>query len=486
MKLSLILEVIDKGTRNIRKMTGDVRDLAGRGMGTLARATAIADRRLERMGGGFVGNVSRMTASAARFAGRAGLKAIEKAAHGAGYAIGFTIRKALDLTRAIMGWGALASGALLTWLIGGTISTAAEFEQLQIALEGTEGSAEKAQSAMAWVTKFAKDTPYEIQEVTDAFVRARGVGIDPMTGAMTKLGDAAGGARKSLMDAVEALADAQTGEFERLKEFNIGASVKGDNVTFSYIDKAGKNAEKSVKKSMAAIRDTVLEIFDEKYGGGMLRQSKSMLGIWNNIKDTFTGIQLKVANAGFFDKVKQQLQEVLDWVGRLEKDGTLAKWAQQTSDWLSQAVEQAAKFVKETNWKQLGQDAAMIGRAFWSIAVAIAKIVEAWSRLPSGFFAYALPGGNAQMFGAQPSRQPGDGKPLWDWGGGPTRRGKGPPAVKTPAAASKALPPAKSEIVVKVRAENGTSARVQSTRTSGGGNVQSVLEKRGQAMRGPA
>ncbi|HEX7821040.1 MAG TPA: tape measure protein [Sphingobium sp.] len=439
MKMSLILDVVAKGTDRIVKMTRDTRNLSDKGMAPLARTTEAVTRAAER-NGRQIGvsaaqvarwgreargaatkgitplvratdavtraadrnerQIARVTASTfrwmratlraadaidragartARFVGRAGLKGIELGAIGAAKGLSLVIRKTLDLTKAAVGYGALAAGAVGGWLVGGTVKTAATFEQMQVALEGTEGSADKAKAAMGWVAKFAKDTPYQVEEVTDAFVRARGVGIDPMTGAMTKMGDAAGGARKSLMDAVEALADAQTGEFERLKEFNITSSVKGDQVTFSYIDKAGKNAEKSVKKSMGNIRDAVLGIFDEKYGGGMLRQSRTLMGIWNNIQDSFLGFQLRVANAGFFDHLKGKLQGVLEGLDRLDQDGSLDRWAGNISDWLSKAVDKADEFVHK-DWSSVAHGMGAIVSTLVGIVGLIGDAASAWSR----------------------------------------------------------------------------------------------------------
>jgi len=51
---------------------------------------------------------------------------------------------------------------------------------------------------------------------------------------MVKLGDLASSTGKSFDQLAEAVLDAQTGEFERLKEFGIKASANGDKVTFSF------------------------------------------------------------------------------------------------------------------------------------------------------------------------------------------------------------------------------------------------------------
>lgn len=280
-------------------------------------------------------------------------------------------------------WGAVGVAAGAAALVGkfthDMIENAAKFEQYQVALEGTEGSAQKAKAAMAWVQKFAKDTPYDIDTVTDSFVRARGVGIDPMTGAFRILGDAAGGTRKSLMDAVEAIADAQTGEFERLKEFNITSSSKGKNVTFSYVTKEGKNASMTVKKDMASIRKAVLGVFDLKYGGGMARQAKTLTGIWNNLQDVVTNFELSVAGKGIFDRVKNRLQGVLEWTDQIAKDGRLDQWAQTTSDWLTLLFDKADRFVHDVDWKAVVSGIGAIVSALVTAVEWIGKAASAWS-----------------------------------------------------------------------------------------------------------
>lgn len=70
MKLSLVIEAVDKASARIKRITGDVRGLGTRGMGAVQRATQGANRELGRFGSGFVSKVRSYTVSAARFAGR--------------------------------------------------------------------------------------------------------------------------------------------------------------------------------------------------------------------------------------------------------------------------------------------------------------------------------------------------------------------------------------------------------------------------------
>jgi hypothetical protein len=276
-----------------------------------------------------------------------------KTVRSVGRAIGTSIR-----------WGALAAAAGAGTLLSAIVLTSSKFEQFQVILEGTEGSAKAARKAMDWVMNFAKTTPYEVDQVMDSFVRLRAYGIDPTDGTLRSLGDAASGMGKDLMSAVEMIADAQTGEFERMKEFGVKASAQGSKVTLSFT-KNGKDMKVTADKSAASIRKAVLSIFDQRFAGMMDRQSKTVAGLWSNLKDQLTNFELDVGNAGFFDYIKGQLQRMLDWVNKLAKNGQLQKWAKQVS---AKLVELAEK-MKTVDW-------ASIARGLLSIAKALVAIVK--------------------------------------------------------------------------------------------------------------
>ena len=74
---------------------------------------------------------------------------------------------------------------------------------------------QKAAKMMAWAVEFANKTPFETDSVVEATVRLQSYGIEAES-VMTQIGDMAGVMNKDLMQAVEAVADAQTGELERL------------------------------------------------------------------------------------------------------------------------------------------------------------------------------------------------------------------------------------------------------------------------------
>lgn len=388
MKLSLILQAIDrwsgplgkasKATAGLGKDADALKRSVGGAGGALGRFWRDAERG-ERVGNKLGASIRRVaerdfdrlktsirgaSQQLSEFSRKAAVGAAKRVGAGIGYGVA----------------GVVAGGLAAATLFGrGVIENGAKFEQYQVALESTEGSAIKARKAMDWVREFATKTPYQIDEVTDAFVRARGIGLDPMTGAFQTLGDAAGATRKSLMDAVEMLADAQTGEFERLKAFNITTSVKGQMVTFSYLDKAGKNAKISVAKNMTAIRTAILKVFNEKYSGGMERQSHTLTGIWNNLQDVATNFELAVADKGIFARVKNDLQGVYDWTEKIKKDGTLDAWASRASAQMTRLWDDAEHFIKETDWASVAQGIGAITSALVTVVGWIGKAAGAWS-----------------------------------------------------------------------------------------------------------
>lgn len=374
MKLSLVLHAVDGWSRPTKRAQASTRQLTA----SMAALSSRTERTSERLLG-FAANTHNAEWAAYRF-GRS-IRNVAERGFGAFRAGANAAGGALRSFMTTLGKGALLGASGLAALgigsfFSGVIGQAAKFEQFRVALEGTEGSAEKAQRALAWVQDFAKRTPYQIGDVMEAFVTARNYGIDPFTGAMQTLGDAASAMNKSLGDAVEALADARTGEFERLKGFGITASVRGAAVTFSYVDKAGKEASKSVGKSALKIDRAIRDILDVKFAGGMERQARTLIGIANNLSDVVTNFQLSVASAGFFDRVKNSLDRVLKWTDKLAGDGTLDRWATRISDKLSELWDASERFTKQTDWARVAKGVGAIVTATAQLVGLLGKTVE--------------------------------------------------------------------------------------------------------------
>ena len=192
------------------------------------------------------------------------------------------------------------------------VKTASEFEKFTTVLRTIEGSSSKAQSSMNWITKFAKTTPYELSQVTEAFIKLKSYGIQPTSGTLRVLGDTASAMGKPLNQAVEAMADAIVGENERLKEFGIRAAKQGDQIAYSWTDASGKAKHIIVENNSQIIESTLDAIFSSKYAGAMEDQSKTYAGMLSNMSDNWTVFKKQMMDAGAFDYIKAVIKTVGD------------------------------------------------------------------------------------------------------------------------------------------------------------------------------
>lgn len=278
---------------------------------------------------------------------------------------GRQITEMVELQRQKLGQSAVATAA---WAGGAGfafktlfLDTAAEFERYRTVLETVAGSAGKAAASMTWVSDFAAKTPYDLASVTEAFVQLRSYGLDPTSGLMATLGDTAAAMGKPVMQAVEAIADAVTGENERLKEFGITAAIEGTQVIYSYTNKAGEQMTAAVDKSnRAQIQSTLQAIWNEKYGGAMEKLSTTWDGMISNLGDQWTRFATMVMEAGVFEALKGQLAGLLDQVNAAAADGSLQEWAQGIADAML----------------QFGSALGLVGRGLIAVAQAVAPLLQ--------------------------------------------------------------------------------------------------------------
>lgn len=159
----------------------------------------------------------------------------------------------------------------------------AEFQKLEAVLTNTLGDSSLAQKALLDIQEFAAVTPYGVTELTQAFVKLANAGFKPTISELRKLGDLASSTGKSFDQLAEAIIDAQTGEFERLKEFGIRASKEGDKVTFAF-----KNVKTQVDFTADSIQKYLLSLGEiEGVAGSMEAISKTLGGQLSNLDDEF-------------------------------------------------------------------------------------------------------------------------------------------------------------------------------------------------------
>lgn len=173
------------------------------------------------------------------------------------------------------------AGGISMGMIGKEIlDTTAKFEKFGIVLRNTLGK-DAGNDSLDMIAQFAATTPFQLDEVTAAFIKMANQGFVPTREEMVKLGDLASSTGKSFDQLTEALLDAQTGQFERLKEFGIKASANGDKVTFSF-----KEQQTTVDNTNSAIQKYILSLGDLKgVAGANAKISDSLTGQISNLED---------------------------------------------------------------------------------------------------------------------------------------------------------------------------------------------------------
>jgi hypothetical protein len=167
--------------------------------------------------------------------------------------------------------------------IGQIVTVTAEFQKLEAVLTNTLGSRGAAQRALADIQAFAARTPFSVLQLTDSFVKLVNQGFKPTQDEMRKLGDIASSQAKGFDQLTEAIIDAQTGEFERLKEFGIRASKEGDKVTFTF-----KGVQTQTEFTSESIRQYILSLGDaEGVSGSMAAISETLSGKISNLGDSW-------------------------------------------------------------------------------------------------------------------------------------------------------------------------------------------------------
>ena len=172
-------------------------------------------------------------------------------------------------------------------------NTITDIEGFKGALVTATGSIDAANTKFDQLIKFASTTPFTIEESIGAFIRLKNLGLDPSREAMTSYGNTAAALGTSLEQMIEAVADASTMEFERLKEFGIRAKQQADSVTFTF-----QGVSTTVGKNAEEITQYLRNIGDVNFAGAMENQMERLPGLLSNLKGNVTSLFIALANKG--------------------------------------------------------------------------------------------------------------------------------------------------------------------------------------------
>jgi Tape measure protein len=206
---------------------------------------------------------------------------------------------------ATSGWGKMriglaavvTSAVAVTVALGGAtaklIESTKTYQRFDAMLKIATKSTENAAIATEALRDFAATTPYSVNEATQSFIKLINLGLTPSERALRSYGNTASSMGKSLNDMIEAVADASTGEFERLKEFGIKASQQGDRVKFTF-----QGVTTEVGRNAREIEAFLMRIGENQFAGAMEEQMKGLGGAMSNLGDTWEQLWISIAKQG--------------------------------------------------------------------------------------------------------------------------------------------------------------------------------------------
>lgn len=288
------------------------------------------------------------------------------------------------------------------------LQTGDQFEGMQTQLTALMGSIEGGEQATEWIKRFTRDTPLQLQDVTEAFTLLKAFGLDPMDGtlqAITDQSEKLGGGMEKLTGISSALGQAWAKQ--KLQGEEILQLVERGVPVWDLLQKVtGKNTEQLQELSSKGklgrdvIRDLITEIGKAAEGSAAANMSR-LTGIVSNLRDVAADFLDRIAKSGALDYVKQQLLGVADAIDQMDRDGKLDQLATTLSDAFIEASEWVKRFIgdiadfdlselsdKASTW--LSDLGAKLDDARMRVQLFVAPFTTLFQGLVAGFAAIGL------------------------------------------------------------------------------------------------
>ncbi|HMT72117.1 MAG TPA: hypothetical protein PKD16_18250, partial [Saprospiraceae bacterium] len=182
--------------------------------------------------------------------------------------------------------------------LGQIFEVTKKYQSYNTILKVATGSQQEATRSLKLIEDTAAETVFSVDELTSSYIKFINRGIKPTKSEIINLADLAASQGKSFDQLTEAVLDASTGEFERLKEFGIQAKKAGDSVTLSFkgVNTVVKNTPESINKAIIAFGRL------DGVAGSNIKQMKDLSGIISNIGDNTEKVYKNIGERlkGFF------------------------------------------------------------------------------------------------------------------------------------------------------------------------------------------
>jgi hypothetical protein len=221
--------------------------------------------------------------------------------------------------------GAFASAGIalgLGAIVRGIFSANVEFQRLTAQLRTFTGSQDAANQKFKELQQLAIDLPFELRDITQSWINLRGAGIEATTEMLEAFSNVAVSAQGNIAELGEAVRAALTGEFERLKRFNIVARADGDKLNITY-----QGMTKSIDRTAEAVAGFLVQLGRTEFAGASIRQMQMLDGQISNLKDSLFKLMTQIGEAGATGAMGDLVVRMNELTkAMIEADGAVIKW----------------------------------------------------------------------------------------------------------------------------------------------------------------
>ena len=226
------------------------------------------------------------------------LRKIEKSSGG--------VTKALGLAGGAL--AAIGAGQILK----GIVNQYTAFEKFRTVLAVYTGSQKAANDELKRLDTLSKSLPQTLNDLTEGFVLFKSRGIDTSTEALRAFSNIATANQKSMTQLGEAVADALTGEYERLKEF--GINVSKDNGKFTANVVGGQqiiaNSSAELVKKLTALGEV-----GGKFGKAAEFNNQTLAQSFSNLDGSISRTAIEIGE-NLRPEMKKAVDQLSEWIDK--------------------------------------------------------------------------------------------------------------------------------------------------------------------------
>ena len=210
-------------------------------------------------------------------------------------------------------------------LIKGVIDTTRTFEDLRATLNANTGSVQETNDAFDMILKFTATTTFQIEQVTQAFIEFRRIGIKPTEAQLRGIGNVAAAQGQSIDQVANAIFKGGTTSIEQLQAMGFTAKTVGDQMTISFGQEGAVGSiTETIDKSVESVLGFVAKVGDLKFMDAIENRAKTLTGAISNLGDMTSIFQNQIGEAGLKQAVNELVLTFIELTRQGGEEGGLA------------------------------------------------------------------------------------------------------------------------------------------------------------------